>query len=35
MQMSDKGRLRLLREHFGAEYETYFRRTWRLVPWVY
>ena len=26
---------RLLREHFGAEYEAYFRRTWRLVPWVY
>ena len=26
---------RLLREHFGAEYEAYFRRTWRLVPWLY
>ena len=26
---------RLLREHFGAEYEAYFRRTWRLVPWIY
>jgi protein-S-isoprenylcysteine O-methyltransferase Ste14 len=26
---------RLLREHFGAEYEAYFARTWRLVPWVY
>lgn len=26
---------RMLREHFGAEYEAYFRRTWRLVPWVY
>jgi len=26
---------RLLREHFGAEYEAYFKRTWRLVPWVY
>jgi len=26
---------RLLREHFGAEYEAYFARTWRLVPGVY
>jgi protein-S-isoprenylcysteine O-methyltransferase Ste14 len=26
---------KLLREHFGAEYEAYFARTWRLVPWVY
>jgi protein-S-isoprenylcysteine O-methyltransferase Ste14 len=26
---------RMLREHFGAEYEAYFKRTWRLVPWVY
>jgi len=26
---------RLLREHFGAEYEEYFKRTWRLVPGVY
>lgn len=26
---------RLLREHFGAEYDAYFRRTWRLVPWIY
>jgi protein-S-isoprenylcysteine O-methyltransferase Ste14 len=26
---------RLLREHFGAEYEAYFKRTWRLVPFVY
>ena len=26
---------RMLREHFGAEYEAYFRRTWRLVPWIY
>ncbi len=26
---------RMLREHFGAEYDAYFRRTWRLVPWVY
>ncbi len=26
---------KLLREHFGAEYESYFARTWRLVPWIY
>lgn len=26
---------KLLREHFGAEYEAYFARTWRLVPWIY
>lgn len=26
---------RLLREHFGAEYEAYFARTWRLIPGVY
>ena len=26
---------RLLREQFGAEYEAYFRRTWRLVPRIY
>jgi protein-S-isoprenylcysteine O-methyltransferase Ste14 len=26
---------RLLAEQFGAEYEAYRRRTWRLVPWVY
>jgi len=26
---------RLLREHFGAEYEAYFNRTWRLVPGIY
>ena len=26
---------RLLREHFGKEYDDYFARTWRLVPWVY
>jgi len=26
---------RMLREHFGPEYEAYFRRTWRLVPWIY
>jgi protein-S-isoprenylcysteine O-methyltransferase Ste14 len=26
---------KLLREHFGAEYEAYFARTWRLIPFVY
>jgi protein-S-isoprenylcysteine O-methyltransferase Ste14 len=26
---------RLLRAHFGAEYEAYFARTWRLVPGIY
>jgi len=26
---------RLLRDHFGAEYEAYFARTWRLVPGIY
>ena len=26
---------RLLREHFGAAYDTYCARTWRLIPWVY
>ncbi len=26
---------RLLREHFGAEYEVYCARTWRLVPGIY
>ncbi len=26
---------RLLREHFGAEYDAYCARTWRLVPGVY
>ena len=25
----------LLREHFGAEYEAYFSRTWRLLPGLY
>ncbi len=25
----------LLREHFGAEYEAYGARTWRLIPGVY
>ena len=26
---------RLLREHFGAEYDAYFSRTWRLIPGLY
>jgi len=26
---------RLLREHFGEEYEAYLKRTWRLVPGIY
>jgi protein-S-isoprenylcysteine O-methyltransferase Ste14 len=26
---------RLLREHFGGEYDAYFARTWRLVPGIY
>jgi protein-S-isoprenylcysteine O-methyltransferase Ste14 len=26
---------RLLREHFGAEYEAYCTRTWRLLPGIY
>lgn len=26
---------RLLREHFGAEYEAYCARTWRLIPGIY
>lgn len=26
---------RLLREHFGAEYDAYFSRTWRLLPGIY
>jgi protein-S-isoprenylcysteine O-methyltransferase Ste14 len=26
---------RLLREHFGKDYDAYFVRTWRLVPWIY
>jgi protein-S-isoprenylcysteine O-methyltransferase Ste14 len=25
----------LLREHFGAEYEAYCARTWRLLPGIY
>jgi protein-S-isoprenylcysteine O-methyltransferase Ste14 len=26
---------RLLRAHFGAAYDAYCARTWRLVPWIY
>jgi len=26
---------KLLAEHFGAEFEAYRRRTWRLLPYVY
>lgn len=26
---------RLLSQHFGSEYDSYFKRTWRLLPWVY
>jgi protein-S-isoprenylcysteine O-methyltransferase Ste14 len=26
---------RLLRAHFGPEYEAYLARTWRLVPGIY
>ncbi len=26
---------RLLRSHFGSEYEAYFARTWRLIPGLY
>jgi protein-S-isoprenylcysteine O-methyltransferase Ste14 len=26
---------RLLRGHFGAEYEAYVARTWRLIPGIY
>jgi protein-S-isoprenylcysteine O-methyltransferase Ste14 len=26
---------RLLGEHFGSEFESYRRRTWRLVPYIY
>jgi protein-S-isoprenylcysteine O-methyltransferase Ste14 len=26
---------RLLGAHFGAEYEAYRARTWRLLPWIY
>ncbi len=25
----------LLRSHFGAEYEAYCARTWRLLPWIF
>ena len=26
---------RLLRGHFGAEYDAYVKRTWRLIPGIY
>jgi len=26
---------RLLRAHFGAEYDDYYAHTWRLLPWIY
>jgi protein-S-isoprenylcysteine O-methyltransferase Ste14 len=26
---------KLLREHFGAEYDAYWARTKRLIPWIY
>jgi len=26
---------RLLRAHFGAEYDDYCAHTWRLLPWIY
>jgi protein-S-isoprenylcysteine O-methyltransferase Ste14 len=26
---------RLLRAHFGAEYDNYYERTWRLIPRIY
>ncbi len=26
---------RLLRQHFGAQYDAYRARTWRLVPWIF
>ncbi len=26
---------RLLRSHFGEEYDAYCARTWRLIPWLY
>ena len=25
----------LLRSQFGAEYEAYYAKTWRLIPWIY
>ncbi len=25
----------LLRAQFGDEYDAYFARTWRLIPWLY
>lgn len=30
-----RGEERLLAEHFGAEFEAYRRRTWRLIPYLY
>ena len=33
------GRIRseeaLLAKHFGAGYDAYRARTWRLIPWIY
>jgi protein-S-isoprenylcysteine O-methyltransferase Ste14 len=26
---------RLLRKHFGSDYDAYCAHTWRLVPWIY
>lgn len=26
---------RLLRSHFGAKYDAYTNRTWRLIPWLF
>lgn len=26
---------KLLRSQFGAEYDAYYARTWRLIPWIY
>jgi protein-S-isoprenylcysteine O-methyltransferase Ste14 len=26
---------RLLREHFGGDYDVYCTHTWRLIPWIY
>ena len=26
---------RMLHGHFGAEYDAYVARTWRLIPWIY
>ena len=30
-----KAEERLLSENFGAEYDAYRARTWRLIPYVY